>query len=216
MIERALARTDPRRTRRGRTRALVVAGSCVTASLLAVSTAPAGAAAGSRTDDVKDGMSFILPTGWAQVSLDSSDIGALIGTASKASADLKSALSAQAKSFAEKGIKFFAVSPGATANVNVGIYDATAPLSELDVQTKLGLTSIGATNLHTKEAHFRFGWSIEATYMVVITSASTPVYGTQFYASHGGRTFITTFSSQVKSLESRAASAMMPTWRFTL
>ena len=112
-------------------------------------------------------------------------------------------------------MKLFAISPGATANVNIGIFPGNFSLDQLDVQAKLGLTSVGAKNIHTENVHFPFGRAVEGTYTLPINGSSAPIHGTQFYASHGGRTYVTTFSGKEKSLETGASSTMMRSWRFT-
>jgi hypothetical protein len=176
---------------------------------------PAGASSGVRTHDTKDGISFVLPTGWAQVSLNGSDIGALLGSASKVDASLQKVLTAQAKSAVEKGLKFFAVSPGAKANVNIDITSGSPSVSKLDVESKLGITSAGGKHVKAKKVRYRFATAIEVTYTLPISGSATPVNGTQFYFVHGKHMYITTFSADLKSMESAAATAMMPTWQFT-
>ena len=42
----------------------------------------------------------------------------------------------------------------------------------------------------------------------------TTVYGTQVYNQHGGSVFISTFTAGEKSVETKAAATVMPTWRF--
>jgi hypothetical protein len=173
-----------------------------------------GNAGGTRINDTKYGISFTLPNEWNQVSLDGNDVGALLGKASQLDPSLKSTIAAEATSSAEKGLKFFAVSPGAVANVNIGVFNGAAPLAQLDVQAKLAIASFGGKDLHAKEIRFPFGSAVAGTYIFQLTSG-TSVYGTQVYASHGGRTYVTTFSSEERSLETAAASSMMSSWRFT-
>ena len=72
-------------------------------------------AASTRTNVAKYGISFDLPKDWTQVSLTPGDIGGLLGDASKINARVKSALTSQATAIAQKGLKFFAVNPGASA-----------------------------------------------------------------------------------------------------
>ena len=55
---------------------------------VALASGSAGAVTGPRVNEAKYGFSVILPSGWNQVSLNSSDVGALLGTASKADANL--------------------------------------------------------------------------------------------------------------------------------
>jgi hypothetical protein len=183
--------------------------------LLSALTTTAAASMRPRTNVTKYGISFVLPKGWTQVSLSPGDIGGMLGKASSESASMKSFLTSQALAAAKQGLKFFAIAPGGNANVNTGIYAGTSSLDGLDVSAKLGVTSIGAKNVHTKRVHFGFGHAIEATYLLPLNGSSAPVHGTQFYVSHNGHTYITTFSSAVESVEASAASAMMPTWRFS-
>ncbi len=142
------------------------------------------------------------------------DVGALIGSASKVDPTIKASLSAQAESYAKKGLKFFAVGPGDEANVNIGIFDTALPIAQLQVQVKLALGSIGGKNIHIKKTHFSFGSAVTGTYTVPLATGSS-VYGTQVYASHGGRTYIVTFSGGKKSVEAAASVSMMRTWQFT-
>ena len=172
-------------------------------------------AASTRTNVAKYGISFDLPKDWTQVSLTPGDIGALLGNASKVNASVKSFLTTQATAVAKKGLKFFAVGPGGHASVNIGIFSGTEPLAGLDATAKLGVSSLGAAQVRTKVVHFTFGSAIEVTYSLSVSGSTAPVYGTQFYASHKNKTYITTFSSQDGAEENAAASTMMPTWRFS-
>jgi hypothetical protein len=172
-------------------------------------------AASTRTNVPKYGMSFDLPKDWTEVSLTPGDVGGLLGNASNVNADLKSFLTTQAAAAAKKGLKFFAVNPGGSANVNIGIYGGTESLAALDATAKLGVSSIGATQVQTKQVHFKFGGAVEVTYTLPVSGSTTPVHGTQFYTSHKDKTYITTFSSQDGAVEAAAASTMMPTWRFS-
>ena len=133
----------------------------------------------------------------------------------KLNARVKSALTSQATAVAQKGLKFSAVNPGASATVNIGIFSGTGSLSELDATAKFGMSSIGAKQVQTKVVHFKFGSAIRVTYSIPVTGSTVSVYGTQFYASHKSKTYITTFSSQDAAEEKAAASTMMPTWRFS-
>jgi hypothetical protein len=189
-------------------------GACI-AVLLSALTTTAAASMRPRTNVTKYGISFVLPKGWTQVSLSPGDIGGMLGKASNESASMKSFLTSQALAAAKQGLKFFAISPGGNANVNTGIYSGTSSLDALDVSAKLGVTSIGGKNVDTRRVHFGFGNAIEATYILPLKSPSAPVHGTQFYVAHNGRTYITTFSSGVETVEANAASIMMPTWRFS-
>jgi hypothetical protein len=189
-------------------------GTCMALSTAVLTPGSAGASTGSRISDPQYGMSFTLPNEWNQVSLDGSDVGALLGTASKEDPSLNAALTAEATSFAEKGLKFFAVSPGDAANVNVGIFKGAAvPVGQLDAEVKLTIASFGGKNIHAKEIHHSYGWTVAGTYTLPLANGT--VYGTQVYASHDGRTYVVTFSGRAKSLEAGAASSMMRSWRFT-
>ncbi len=183
-------------------------------TLASVSMATTTVAASTRTNVAKYGISFDLPKNWTQVSLSPSDIGGLLGSASKANAKLKSFLATQAAAAAKKGLKFFAVNPGGSASVNIGVFGGAGSVAELDAAAKLGMSSIGATQVQTKVVHFKFGSAIQVTYELPV-AGSTTVYGTQFYASHKNKSYITTFSSQDRAVEKAAASTMMPTWRFS-
>ena len=183
--------------------------------LASVFTDTATLAASTRTSVAKYGISFELPKNWTAVSLTPGDIGGLLGSASKVNAKLKSFVASQAASAAKKGLKFFAVNPGGSATVNIGIFGGSGTLPELDATAKLGMSSIGATNVQTKAVHFKFGSAIRVTYALAVTGSATTVYGTQFYASHNAKSYITTFSSQNRAQEEAAASFMMPTWRFS-
>ncbi len=193
---------------------VTVFGACVI-MLAGALMGTATVAASTRTDVAKYGISFDLPKNWTQVSLSPGDVGGLLGNASKVNASVKSFLTTQAASIAKKGLKFFAVNPGGGANVNIGIYSGTESLAGLDATAKLGMSSLGAKQVQTKVVHFKFGSAVETTYTLSVAGATTPVSGTQFYASHKGKTYITTFSSQDAADERAAASAMMPTWRFS-
>jgi hypothetical protein len=210
-----MTRGTERRARRfGILGSVALFGACVGVPLGALTTT-AAASMRSRTNVAKYGISFVLPNGWTQVSLSPGDIGGMLGKASSESAGMKSFLTSQALAAAKQGLKFFAISPGGNANVNTGIYSGASSLDELDVSAKLGVTSIGGKNVTTRRVHFGFGNAIEATYLLPLKSPSAPVHGTQFYVAHDGHTYITTFSSAVEAVEANAASAMMPTWRFS-
>jgi hypothetical protein len=181
---------------------------------LASGTTPALAAGSARTTVPKYGISFVLPKGWNQVSLSPGDIGGLLGNASKVSSSIKSALTAQATQEAKADVKFFAVNPGLTANVNVVIIAGAASLGELDAGAKLGVASFGAKQVKTKTVHFRFGTAVEATYVVPLNNSAASLHGAQFYTAHGGHTYITTFTAPTNAENATAASTMMPTWKF--
>jgi hypothetical protein len=186
---------------------------------LTTSALSASAASGNRATNAQYGYTFVLPKGWNEVSLSSSDVGALLGGAAKLNAGLKQALTSQVQSAAAKGLKTFAVrasqeSGGFFANINVGVFAGTASNADLGLQVKIQLTSAGAKSVTTKTVHFPLGSAIEATYTLALTSSGQTVYGTQVYAGHGGSTYIVTFSAVNKSLETRAATTVMPTWRF--
>lgn len=57
------------------------------------------------------------------------------------------------------------------------------------------------------------GPAVEATYTLPL-NATTTVYGTQVYNQHGGSVFISTFTAGEKSVETKAAGTVMPSWRF--
>ncbi len=189
-------------------------GACVIMLVSAVM-GTATVAATTRTDVPKYGISFNLPEDWTQVSLSPGDVGGLLGNASNVDPSVKSFLTTQATAVAKKGLKFFAVNPGGGANVNIGIYSGAESLSGLDASAKLGLSASGAKKVQTKVVHFKFGTAVEATYTLSVSDALTPIYGTQFYASHKKKMYITTFSSPDGVEVKAAASAMMPTWVFS-
>lgn len=184
------------------------------AALASGMTTAALAAGSARTDVPKYGISFVLPKGWNQVSLSPGDIGGLLGNASKVSSSIKSALTAQATKEAKADVKFFAVNSGLTANVNVVIIAGGATLDELDAGAKLGVASFGAKQVKTRTVHFRFGAAIEATYVVPLNNSAPSLHGAQFYAAHGGHTYITTFTAPTSAQNAAAASTVMPSWEF--
>jgi len=184
------------------------------AALASGVTADALAASAPRTTVPKYGISFVLPKGWNQVSLTPGDIGGLLGNASKVSSSINSALTAQATTEAKADVKFFAVDPGLTANVNVIIVGGGASLEELDAGAKLGDASFGAKQIKTKTVRFRFGAAIESTYTVPLNNSTKSLHGAQFYAAHGGHTYVTTFTAPTSAQNAKAASVMMPTWKF--
>jgi len=191
--------------------ALVLAWVAAIASGMTTAALAAGTA---RINVPKSGISFVLPKGWNQVSLSPGDIGGLLGNASKVSSSIKSALTAQATKEAKADVKFFAVNPGLSANVNVVIISGGASLDQLDAGAKLGVASFGAKQVRTRTVHFRSGAAVEVTYVVPLNNAATSLHGEQFYASHGGHTYITTFTAPTSAQNATAASTMMPTWKF--
>lgn len=203
--------------------AVVLAG--VTAVVILVSAIAAGpvAAAGrngsQRVTDSKDGFSLVLPSTWTQVSLSGSDIGAIIGSASKVASLNQTALS-DAEGAAKQGLKFFALSSQSEdggafdPNVNVGVYQGTTSTSLLDAQIKLQLAELGAKQVATRKVHFPIGTVIEGSYSVPSQSIGK-LYGTQVYAMHNGRTYIITFSTADPSYLAETVATIMPTWRFT-
>ena len=197
---------------------------CVTTVMITALPASAASAAtasakatGNRVTSTKYGFTFLLPKGWNEVALTGKDVGALMGAASKASSSLKKALTSQVQSAASKGLKVFAISSTAEngsffPNVNVGIYNGTTSVANMDVQAKIQLTTAGAKDIKTKNVHFKFGNALEANYAIPTTGST--VFETQVYAFHGGQTFITTFSAVKQSVEVNAASTVMPSWQF--
>ena len=188
-------------------------GACVI-MLVSALMGTATVAATTRTDVPKYGISFNLPEDWTQVSLKPGDVGGFLGNASNVDPSAKIFLTTQATAVAKKGLKFFAVNPGGGANVHIGIYGGAESLAGLNASAKLGLNASGAAQVQTKVVHFKFGNAIEATY-TLSASEATPIYGTQFYASHKRKMYITTFSSPDGAEVKAAASAMMPTWAFS-
>jgi hypothetical protein len=188
--------------------------------LLSLATLPASAAAANRVTNAKYGYTIVLPKSWNEVSLNSQDLGAILGDASKISPTFKQDMTAQVQSAAAKGLKTFATSSipedGAFfPNVNVGVFPGSASLGEMDAQVKIQLTAAGAKHVKTKMVHFKFGRAVEGTYSLAVASSGKNVYGTQVYVSHGGNIYITTFSAIDQAVESKAAATVMPTWRFT-
>jgi hypothetical protein len=186
---------------------------------LTTSVLPASAASGNRVTNAKYGYTFVLPKGWNEVSLSHSDVGKLLGGAAKLNAGLKQALTSQVQSAAAKGLKTFAVravqeSGGFFANINVGVFAGSASNSDIGVQVKGQLISAGANNVTTNGVQFPFGSAVEATYTLALTSTGQTVYGTQVYASHAGSIYIVTFSAVEQPVETKAATTVMPTWRF--
>jgi hypothetical protein len=190
----------------------------VAAVVLVVAPA-ASASPGQRVTDAKDGFSLVLPPGWSEVSLNSSDIGAMLGNASKAGLKLNQAAISDAQGAAKQGLKFFAISSAIEnggafyPNVNVGVYPGTLSQSLLDAQVKLELTQVGAKQIHTRVVHFPFGSAVEGTYALLSTQGT--LHGAQIYVSHGGNTYIVTFSAADPGYLTKSVTKVMPTWRFT-
>ena len=197
---------------------LVCGASLAGAALVA--TAPPGAAAGSRVTDAPDGFSLILPGRWHEVALSGSDIGALLGNAAKDDKAIDQAAVQQALNEEKKGLKFFAFSSTPEdngnffPNMNVGIYQGSAPASLLDAQAKIELTQIGAHAIRVTQVSYPSGRAVEATYTIALNPTTT-LYGTQVYTEHAGSVYIATFTAGEKAVEARAAATVMPSWRFT-
>jgi hypothetical protein len=181
--------------------------------------ASASAAPGQRVTDAKDGFSVVLPPGWAQVSLNSGDLGAILGSAGKDGLKLNSSLMSQIQSQAGTHIKFFAVSSALEdggafdPNMNVVVYPGTESLSLLSAQTKIGFASAGAKGVTTRRIHLARGPALLTTYWIPSTQG-TAVYGTQVDSTHHGKTYIVSFSDETPSGSRRSESTMMSSWTY--
>jgi len=202
----------------GRRWSLTCGGALLAGTAWAAGALPA-AAAGPRVTDAQDGFSLILPAQWHQVSLSGSDVGALLGNAAQDDKSIDQTAIQQALNGAKKGLKFFAFSSTPEdngtffPNMNVGVYQGSASTSLLDAQAKIELNQIGAHSIRVRQVSFPSGRAVEATYTLPL-NASTTVYGTQVYNEHGGSVFISTFTAGEKSVETKAAATVMPSWRF--
>ena len=197
--------------------AAALAAAVTTASL--ATAVPAGASSQHRITVAKSGFSLVLPSGWNQVSLSSSDLGTVLGSA-KAYGNLKAELTTQATNAAAKGLKFFAVSaPGAPGdfvpNINVGYFSDSGSLSALDGQIKSIWAKAGAKELVTKNVHLVPGKAVEGTYELVAASSGTTVWETQVYVPHNQLVYIATFSAGSKLAVELTAAAVMKTFHFT-
>lgn len=185
---------------------------------IAVSTAAPAAAAGRQSvADHQNGFAFELPPGWHKVSLNKKNLGAALDAAKKLSPALRSALTTEVQSATTSGITLFAFSSAAIngflPNVNVGVYPTPATLSQLQATATEQLTEIGGKNVTAQVTQFRHITAVEATYVLPLKDQSS-VYGTQVYVSHGGKTYVITFTSASVRIEAMAASASMATWHF--
>jgi hypothetical protein len=181
---------------------------------------PEASAAAQKGTIPQYGVTFTLPSGWYEVSLSASNIGTMLGAARKVNASLHKTLTKDAVADAKKGEVFFGIGTkrdagGSFPNVNVIVETGTATLSQLVTAASDGLKSIGAKSLSSKARQYGFGPAAVATYSVADSQVTTgKIYGTQIYAAHGSNVFITTFTSAQKSVESKAAAAMMSSWSF--
>lgn len=194
-------------------RTAVVAG---VSALALLGAAPAGASTPGRVNDTRDGFSFALPSGWHQVSLTGNTVGQLLGAARQASPKLKQALSNSLTTQFKQNVKVYATSTTQTAgvfsNVNVIEESGTAPISQMQQIDRQGLTQVGGKSIKVKTTSYGFGQAVVGTYVLPVQGVN--VYGAQVYASHGGSTFVITFSSGTASASNRYAAQIMRSWRF--
>jgi hypothetical protein len=210
-------RVQHRRRHRGLGYCGVLALALSVGSLVAA--LPAGATSQSRISVPKFGFSLILPDGWSQISLKSSNIGTVIGS-SKSYGNLKQLLTTQATEAASKGLKFFAVSaPGAAGsfvpNINVGLFKSSSSLSALKGEVKATWARAGAKNLTTKIVRLAPGSAVEGTYELVGHSTTPTVWETQVYTPHKGEVYIATFSAGTQLAVELNAASVMKTFHFT-
>jgi hypothetical protein len=202
-------------------------GTLVVAALwlatLSAATPSAGASASrQRVTEAQYNFSFLLPSGWNQVSLQSANLGALLG-ARKVNPTLQRSLASEAQRDAAKGVLVFALSStrdrgGSFPNLNIVAIAQTgaSTTNQLEAEIQLGLQQGGAKSVATKVVHYSFGTALLGSYYETDRSSSTgKVYGSQVYVAHGSNIFIVTFTSADKSIVTKAEATAIETWHFS-
>jgi hypothetical protein len=185
-------------------------------------TVPAGAA---TVKEAQYGFSFSLPPKWTQIPLDSSDIGAIIGQATKSDPSLKNVLDQQALQASKKGLKVFAVGPvsnGFFPNLNIGVTSTTtAPtgsafISLMSAEVKITLAEAGATQVTVGSPHLPMGQVVQVSYEVQLKMGgrAVSVHGLQFYAEHGAHLYVITISGTTLAEDKSTAHVVETTWHW--
>jgi hypothetical protein len=199
-----------------------VSGLAAAVGIWTALTVPAGATTVKAT---QYGFSFSLPPKWTQIPLDSSDIGAIIGQATKSDPSLKNVLDQQAVQASKKGLKVFAVGPvsnGFFPNLNIGITSTTAVptgsafISLMSADVKITLAEAGATQVKVGSHHLSLGQVVQVSYQVRLSlgSKAVSVHGLQFYAEHGTHLYVITISGTSLAQDQGIANVLESTWHW--
>lgn len=195
------------------------------AAAVGISTAMALPAGAATVKETQYGFSFSLPPKWTQIPLNSTDIGAIIGQATKSDPSLENVLDQQAVQASKKGLKVFAVGPvsnGFFPNLNIGVTSTTGVptgstfISLMSAEVKIDLAEAGATQVKVASPHLALGRVVQVSYLVQLKEGSraVSVHGLQFYAEHGADLYVITISGTTPAEDQNAAHVMETSWRW--
>jgi len=189
-----------------------------------VMTSSVAGASGATVRDAKDGISFSLPTAWLQIPLTGKDVSGLLAAATRADPALKSALSSQVQQYVKKGVRIFAVGPivrAIASNINVivassaGLPTGPTYFDQMGVQVKIGLATIGASNIVTTPIAVATSRQLEATYSLTSAAVKGTAYGVQLYIRHRSNLAVVTVTSASEATSRRIAHDVESTWAWS-
>jgi hypothetical protein len=196
-------------------------GALLGGGLAVVATAvPADGVSKQHVTNTQYGFALVLPSGWNQVSLNASSLGALLGPHAKESATFQQELVSQATTDKSKGVAVFAIagsrdSGGSFPNLSVTVEKGvTATTNQLETGFKSGLQQSGAHSVAARAVHRRYGTAVIGTYSQTDQSSATgKIYGAQIYIPHGATLFILTVTSASQSIVTAATATLSLSFR---